>query len=73
MSVIMMCHGDGCNKKQYCYRHTAEAKPLLKQARFSESPLSFYDNYQKQTCPEYWPNNEGQLHDKRIEQGKERE
>lgn len=37
MPDISMCPGDGCPKKQMCYRHTAKASDL--QSYFVTSPI----------------------------------
>ena len=68
MADITMCTGEGCEKFSYCYRKTARVS-TLQQSYFTIPPFKLIDG--KQICDEYWPNNEGQLHDKRIEQGKE--
>ena len=51
MADITMCHGDGCDKKDTCYRFTA-AKGI-RQAWFLEVPLKV--KVDGQDCSYYWP------------------
>jgi hypothetical protein len=46
MPDITMCPGDGCTKKDTCYRHTAEPNPY-RQSWFFESP------WEDGNCVEY--------------------
>ena len=46
-----MCTGDGCPKKQMCYRHTAKASDY--QSYFMTPPIK-----EDGTCEYYWDNTE---------------
>jgi hypothetical protein len=50
MADITKCDGDGCPRKETCYRFTAEASEL-RQSYFMNAPIK-EDN----TCEYYWPN-----------------
>jgi hypothetical protein len=50
MPDISMCTGEGCPRKETCYRFTAEASEF-RQSYFINAPIK-EDN----TCEYYWPN-----------------
>jgi len=50
MADISMCSGEGCPKKENCYRHTAYANEFM-QSYFTEVPLK-----EDKTCEWYWDN-----------------
>lgn len=50
MPDIAMCHGDGCNVKETCYRHIVE--PSLRQSYFVNPP--YKEENGKQICEHYW-------------------
>lgn len=47
MADITKCSGDGCPKKETCFRFTAETDPL-RQSTFAEPPL------EDGVCKMYW-------------------
>lgn len=47
MTDICKCRGDGCTKKDLCYRYTCEHDPLY-QAYFANTPSSDGD------CEYFW-------------------
>lgn len=49
MPDIAMCPGDGCEKKQMCYRYTAKASDY--QSYFMTPPIK-----EDGTCEYYWDN-----------------
>lgn len=48
MADITMCSGEGCPKKDTCYRHTAPQHPM-RQSFFAESPQK-----EDGECDYYW-------------------
>jgi len=44
MPDISMCHGEGCEKKDTCYRHTAKPSPFM-QSYIAPEPKD---------CKHYW-------------------
>lgn len=50
MPDISMCTGEGCPRKETCYRFTAKPSEL-RQSYFMKAPIK-EDN----TCEYYWPN-----------------
>jgi hypothetical protein len=50
MADISMCSGEGCPKKENCYRYTAYANEFM-QSYFTEVPLK-----EDKTCEWYWDN-----------------
>lgn len=59
MADITMCQGNGCPRKESCYRHTAPANPY-RQSWFMKSPL----DDKTLTCDEWWDNSGYRVFDK---------
>lgn len=51
MADIAMCQGEGCPKRDECYRHTAP-KSLHRQSYFTEAPLKASEPFE---CDYYLP------------------
>lgn len=51
MPDIAMCNGEGCPKKDECYRHTAKPSEF-RQSYFVEAP------FKEGVCDHFWPTKE---------------